>query len=298
MKNNDKRKNNKIFNEMVRFLINATDVDLLAQSQSTTDEVSGLSMSPINHNFLYIDTVSAPYPKNTYDTRQNVVVSNEGFRAGKIGLIDGGNYWIQKDNMIAKRVYHSGFSINGNQSFVYGGDDTTGVSTSELFNYLQNTWNVRSGCPNSITTGISKHTSISLNISGVYGISYGGLRSSLYERTSYFYNSSVDTWSAKVADIGRDISLVCGISYSNSVGIVCGGDPTTTYAEKFDNSEDPVFSSVTTMLIPRCASCSISINSNETCYIERLKNLVSKIFNRKLSIRKRESDCVECTFGL
>ena len=262
MKNNDKRKNNKIFNEMVRFLINATDVDLLAQSQSTTDEVSGLSMSPINHNFLYIDTVSAPYLKNTYDTRQNVVVSNEGFRAGKIGLIDGGNYWIQKDNMIAKRVYHSGFSINGNQSFVYGGDDTTGVSTSELFNYLQNTWNVRSGCPNSITTGISKHTSISLNISGVNGISYGGLRSSLYERTSYFYNSSVDTWSAKVADIGRDISLVCGISYSNSVGIVCGGDPTTTYAEKFDNSEDPVFSSVTTMLIPRCASCSISINSN------------------------------------
>lgn len=43
---------------------------------------------------------------------------------------------------------------------------------------------------------------------------------------------------------------------------------------------------------------SISINSDEVCYIERLNNLVTKIFNRKLNIRKQESNSVTCTFSL
>lgn len=162
----------------------------------------------------YEHTIGSP---NEFSTFQEGLT----LRGGIFGLIDMGNSWTFKSDMLEATAARTGSSINGDCGIVFGSSSTS-ESHTQRFCSPTNIWSYRLDNPAAL--GLYDSSCLTFN-SDISLECYGGLPlvGTTYTTTSSEYSDSQQSWTLRTQDLGNGRIAATGCSLTSDYGIVVGG---------------------------------------------------------------------------
>ena len=182
-------------------------------------------------------------------------------RRGAFGLIDHGNCWINKSNMLRSTSGTTGSSLSGDSGIVFGTGSPIYTNT-QRFSSPNNLWSARLDNPSSL--GLFECACLTFTPDTSLECYGGSPYAPVYSTTSSMYSDSQQSWTLKTQDTGNGRIAPVGSSLTSNSGIVTGGyisSGSINSCKEYQNSSD-IWIAKTSYPINICYAPSASFNSN------------------------------------